>query len=286
MSKCILALTFWLLASLAHAAIVVDQLQPPAWVERGAQRTPLQPGMPLMNDDVVATGAGARLLLRMSEGSTVKLGEQARLQLDSLESNKPGVFSAGINVLAGAFRYTTAATAKLLNRDVNVKVAAITVGIRGTDIWGKSDHEKDLVCLLDGKIEVSAAGEPPILLTEPLAFYIAPKNAKPLPVDKVPVEKLAVWGQETEIAAGRGVIAAAGRWQVMVSKATDQAAALKDYDTIRGLGYAAEIQPGNGRYTVRIRRFSSQADAQFAADQLRVAGFAEARASGPAKPHK
>ena len=65
-----------LLAS-AQPAAVVEGVQMPAWVERGGQRQPIVPGMVLQPGDVIQTGPGSRLLVRMSERSLVKLSLSA-----------------------------------------------------------------------------------------------------------------------------------------------------------------------------------------------------------------
>jgi hypothetical protein len=57
---------------------------------------------------------------------------------------------------ARRFSFTTGLLAKSsAQRDVKVKVNAITAGIRGTDVWAKSDSGGDLICLLEGNITVS-----------------------------------------------------------------------------------------------------------------------------------
>src|SRR5262245_15552367 len=67
----------------AHAApnAEVEAVQMPAWIERDGQRSPLEVGALLRNDDQIETGAAARVLLRLSDGSTVRLGENARFRL-------------------------------------------------------------------------------------------------------------------------------------------------------------------------------------------------------------
>ena len=36
----------------------------------------------------------------------------------------------------------------------------MTAGIRGTDLWGSSDAERDLVCLVEGRITVTHPRKP------------------------------------------------------------------------------------------------------------------------------
>jgi hypothetical protein len=75
-----------LVPSLLHAApmAVVESLQLPVWVEHNGIRAALAPGMILSGSDTVATGAGARILIRMADGSHIKLGENATLRMTDL----------------------------------------------------------------------------------------------------------------------------------------------------------------------------------------------------------
>ena len=41
-------------------------------------------------------------------------------------------------------------------RDVNVRVEQVTIGVRGTDFWGRSRDARQIVCLIEGAIEVGA----------------------------------------------------------------------------------------------------------------------------------
>ena len=69
---------------LAAQTLIVEGVVSPAWVERGGKREPLIIGMTLNDKDRVHTGPGSRALLRMAEGSAVKLGENAILAVDDL----------------------------------------------------------------------------------------------------------------------------------------------------------------------------------------------------------
>lgn len=48
----------------AAAAAMVEGVQMPAWVERGAERIPLAPGMELKTGDQLNTGAGSRVVVK------------------------------------------------------------------------------------------------------------------------------------------------------------------------------------------------------------------------------
>ena len=72
----------------ADSGATVDAIQMPAWYDRDGKTYPLKPGVKLYSGDVVRTGKNSRALLRMNEGSAVKLGEDAILNLSSLAPAK------------------------------------------------------------------------------------------------------------------------------------------------------------------------------------------------------
>src|SRR5438045_182704 len=90
----------------AQPAAVLEGVQMPAWVERDGRRTPATPGMELKAGDQLRTGAGSRLLVKLSEGSSVKLGENGSLRVAELAPAKD-IFKGALAVLEGAFRFTT-----------------------------------------------------------------------------------------------------------------------------------------------------------------------------------
>lgn len=267
----------------AAPAAMVEGVQMPAWVERAGigavRRLPLAPGMELRGGDELRTGVGARVYVKLAEGSLVKLGENASLRILEVAPERGGFFKAALHVLEGAFRFTTDLLAKERRRQVSIRVATVTAGIRGTDLWGKSVPDKQVVCLIEGKIEVGAEGEAPVLMDEPRQFYQRVKG-ETQPVGFVDPTQLAQWAQETEIAEGRGAARSGGRWKVTLARADTQKAALEVYDRLRDAGYAAEIFPvkagGGHDYLVRISHLATQADAEALAAQLRgTAGVQE-----------
>ncbi|HVC13125.1 MAG TPA: FecR family protein [Burkholderiales bacterium] len=258
-------------AAAAVPAAVVEGVQMPAWVERDGARAPLAPGMALHSGDRLSTGAGARLLLRLGEGSSVKLGENAGLTLERIGRERDGVFGAALRVLQGAFRFTTAVIAKHRRRDVRITLHTVTAGIRGTDVWGRSTEPKQIVCLIEGRVEVQPQGERAITMDQPLQFYQR-EHGKSQPLASVSRAQLAKWAAETEIERGAGAALRGGRWQVTLLAADTQAAALAVYDRARAAGYAAEIHPQRAalrwRYEVRIRHLRSKTDAVTLATRL------------------
>jgi hypothetical protein len=255
----------------AQSAAVIDGVQMPAWVERDGRKVPVVPGMQLKAGDKLTTGAGSRLQVRLAEGSVVKLGENGSLQLKELEPSKT-LFKAALGVLEGAFRFTTDLAAKSRRRDVSISVATVTAGIRGTDVWGKSAPDRQIVCLIEGKVEVAGPNETPYTMDQPRQFYRREKGVTQA-VGLVEEAQLGEWAKETDIEKGKGAARRGGKWKVNLLSAPKQNAVLDVYDQVRAAGYGAEIFPtmaGEKRvYVVRINGLPSKAEAQALADRLK-----------------
>jgi hypothetical protein len=251
----------------------VQAVQMPAWLQRGENKTPLRVGSELRNGDTLITGANARIYVHTADGSTVKLGENASLTLDGLSQQNAdqSLFSAVLSVAKGAFRFTTSSLAKLKAREVTVKVAGATVGIRGTDVWGKDGSEQGVVCLIEGKISVTGADSKDFVMDQPLSFYKMPKGEAPLPVAPVDPEQLKKWATETDIGLPASQIG--GVWKVDLLTLPDQSSAFSAYDQWRAAGYDARLLPvakdGGWTYKLRIIQLSSRAEAQKLAEQLK-----------------
>lgn len=253
---------------------VVDSVQMPAWLERRGVVQPLEPGMVLRNRDRVLTGGGARVLIALAEGSAVKLGEQAQLDVNALGRRDGGVFTAALDVTRGALRFTSGVFAKPRSpRAVNVRLATITAGIRGTDLWGKSDDERDVLCLLEGRIGVFHPLDEAREMSEPMSLYVAAKDAAPAAPSQTDGESVAAWLAQTEIEPGSGYARRGGLWKVELASAATSADALALYDLARAAGYAARIKPRRGdadgyRYSIRVGRLPSSVEARALAEKL------------------
>ncbi len=283
----LIAVAMLLPLQLAAAALpnaVVEAVQMPAWVERGGASIPLAPGMELRDRDRLRTGAKSKLLLKMREGSSVRLGENGTLLLDKMAEGEDRVFAAALNVLRGAFRFTTDVLRAQRRRNINITIATVTAGIRGTDVWGKAAPDKDIVCLIEGKIEVQRGEERAFQMDQPLSFYIAPRGAPAQPVAPVDPKQLEIWSAETQIAPGAGAARRGGHWKVIAASVDTQADALRLYDTLRAAGYAAGILPVSLAekliYEVRLVQLPSKAEAEALAGAIRgKMGVAEPRVS-------
>ena len=245
---------------------VVEAVQYPAWLERGGNAVPLTPGTQLQAQDRLRTGGNARVQLKLPEGSAVKLGENAQFVFEKVEDK--GIFRATLSVLSGAFRFTTDALRKSQKRDIAIKVQNVTAGIRGTDLWGKSTGERDLVCLLEGKISVGAEGHPTVTLDQRLDFYQKPRGGEPA-VAKVDENQIAAWSQETEIAANGPAARAGGKWTVRVATYRARAGALYLNRVLRANGYPSEVVPFEKLHAVQVTGLAGEDEARALMANLR-----------------
>ena len=261
-------------ASWAAAPATVELVQAPAWVDRDGRTLPLAAGMELRSGDLVRTGDGARAYLMLAEGSRVKLGEAARFGLHTRSMQPQKTFRGALDVIAGAFRFTTAKLKKSVPRDVAIRVGTATIGIRGTDVWGKTDKDGDLVALLEGKIEITRAGQA-TEMSQAMTYYDAPRG-RGAEVKSLDPESFARLARQTDIVAGDGAAGSKGKWTLLAGSAASQEAALEIYDQAQDAGFAARIRPravedGGWRYEVAVGRYASAADAAVAAARLKAA---------------
>jgi FecR-like protein/sporulation related protein len=241
----------------------VEAVQYPAWLERGGHKVPLLPGIALQARDTLRTGANARVQLRLGEGSAVKLGENAQFVIERAES--AGAFCAALSVIAGAFRFTGQAVRR---REIAIKVRNMTLGIRGTDVWGKSTEERNLACLIEGSISVAAEGHPTVTLDKPLDFYQRVRGGAP-EVSRVDPKQLEEWARETEIAKDGGAARAAGKWRVVAAVFEGRDRALQFSRSLRARGYPSEVAKVDAKFAVQVPGLASEADARSLMGNLR-----------------
>ena len=231
--------------------------------------------MALAEADVVETGKGGRLIIQLADGSFVKLGEEARLALVSLreEDGPQGTLSGLLNVVKGAFRYTAGALGRMVRRDIQVNIASTTLGIRGTDVWGRSKDGATTVCLIEGKITLNHPVRGEFIMDQPLSFFVAPREGEPQPVGPVDPEKLKQWSAETDLDLGRGVILPGGGWIVQLGSHKTEAAARKIEKRLRAAGVPVEFTSVQLKdrtfHRLRVSNFDTQQDAKYFADKAR-----------------
>jgi hypothetical protein len=266
------ALFFPVFTSLAAQ---IDALQVPAWVERSGERLPARAGMALAESDVVETGKGGRLIIQLTDGSFIKLGGETRLALTALrEQETPQSMLTGmLNVATGAFRYTTGTSGRVTQRELLVQIASTTLGIRGTDVWGRNKDGGTIVCLIEGAIILNNPARGEFSMDQPLTFFVAPRDGEPLPVAPVDPGELKQWLAETDLDLGRGVILTGGGWIVQLGSHNNEPAARAVEKRLLNAGIPVDFTTVQLKdrtfHRLRVGGFDTQQDAKYFADKLR-----------------
>lgn len=253
--------------------VTISGLQLPAWIERDGTTQAAYVGMQLQTSDVLKLGAQGKALLDLPEGSVVKLGNNSVFELTEFyqENADQTLFTGALNMLAGVFRFTTTNRSAALQRNIDIRTTTSTVGIRGTDLWGQSDPERDFVVLIEGKIEVAKIGQAPVFMTTPLSIYDMPKSS-PAQLGSIDMPTLLQFAPLTELDHGQGVLKSQGQYAVVLQSTLGEASAISLTQQFNQLGYPADVvQASLDQQTwhrVIINRFASLADAVSFAESI------------------
>ena len=245
---CLLLLFLWPLPMLADSLVAVNGLNYPVWMERQGQREALSPDMALMDGDVVITGASGRVWLSMADGSVVKLGQSATFRIDSVDYDRQqdrDIMTATLNVIKGAFRFTTSffKPRRKTPHQVNIKIGAITAGLRGTDIWGRSSDSEDFVTLLEGSVMIEAEGEGRAVLSQPLTLYVKKRGRPADPLGRVQEQQVPILAAETELSEQLGIVDAKGRYELVLLSSRNEIGILRQQRRIRQQGFYVHTVP-------------------------------------------
>jgi hypothetical protein len=132
------------------AAGTVTRLKGSAVAMQDAVPRPLKVGERVRKGDVISTGKGARLEMRMLDDAVMTLGEKTIfIVIDYvIGGNEP---NAAMRLLQGAFSAVSGEMMKTAAATFTVETEVATIGIRGTTFWGGMLDGVFQVALLDGK---------------------------------------------------------------------------------------------------------------------------------------
>jgi len=145
----------------------------------------LTTGDKVFRNETLNTAAQARAELRLSDQTSLVLGENAEVRLDEFVYDEKG--SATLNLVTGALRFVSSVQGHPGKLTLRTPVA--TIGIRGTDFWVGPIDGVYGVLLLTGNVEVSNPAGTVTLDTPRTGTLIsgpdvAPGDAVPWPNDR------------------------------------------------------------------------------------------------------
>jgi hypothetical protein len=151
---------FWSLAVVPTEAADDDiagqvvRLQGAAVAMQDAVPRPLKVGDKVLRGDVISTGKGARIELKMIDDAVMTLSEKTVfVVIDYIASGpKP---TASMRLLEGAFAAASGKIPQLASAGMRIETETSTIGIRGTTFWGgKLDGNFQIALLSKGSITV------------------------------------------------------------------------------------------------------------------------------------
>jgi hypothetical protein len=265
--------------------LVVDAVQMPAWSTRNGQRVPLSAGDTVSTAHEVETAAGAALVLRLPEGSVIRLGQKTRLgitQLDVGTQEGRTAVRSDLKLFEGFFRFATSAVAKVVGqRQINVTVRTATIGIRGTDFWTMTDPAHDAACVFEGRVDVSTQEQGELTLDKPTAFWARFFDQPVRPVGQATPEQLNTFLKSTELQPGQGIAVVDGTWAVQALVTADARQALDLSNRLRAVGYPARLHsrttPQSQWHEVLILQLATEADARAVLERIKEVDGVSAR---------
>ena len=133
----------------------VSRLRGECVVLRGTNRVTLSEGAVVEHLDELETGADARLEVTLLDDTKLTLGEKAKIKVDSFVFDpNASKGEAVLQVVKGAFRFTTGKIGGMADKNVTVKTGFATLAVRGTDFWAGPIDGSNGVLLLTGNVEV------------------------------------------------------------------------------------------------------------------------------------
>ncbi len=131
----------------------VTRLKGSAVAMQDALPRALKVGDKILRGDVISTGAGARLEMKMLDEAVMTLGEKTIfVVIDYIAQGEP---NAAVRLLQGAFSAVSGDMMKIAGARFTVETETATIGIRGTTFWGGT---------LDGVFEVALLAGPAVIV--------------------------------------------------------------------------------------------------------------------------
>lgn len=109
-------------------------------------------GENVVRDEIVKTSQDSVAKLVLTDSSNLSIGPNSTVKLDKfVAAGDSNYGKATINVLKGAFRFTTGHFDK---RAYEVKTGVATIGVRGTIYEGRAEPQRTILNVLEGAVRV------------------------------------------------------------------------------------------------------------------------------------
>ncbi len=131
----------------------VELVQGKVSVRNGSTATAAKAGTVIAKGDRVLTEQNARAVLKLLDGTSMILGENAELAIDDYVFVKSSGLAL-VELAKGALRFATGKIGKLQDKRIEVRTPAATLAARGTEFWVGPIDGGTGVLLLKGQVDV------------------------------------------------------------------------------------------------------------------------------------
>lgn len=168
----------------------VDRARGPAVIKRAILERPARAGRAVLFQDVLETGAAARLYVTFDDGSRLMMGDESRLTVDEMVY-EPGKTGRGALMLSrGVFRMVSGQVNKVAGGTLSVITPVAHIGVRGTDFWGEQTAARLLLALLgDGELTVTTE-HGTVILRQPNTAVEIERGQAPGPVFELSAQQV------------------------------------------------------------------------------------------------
>ena len=145
-------------AAARQAVGVVTRVQAAAEAVYESEARGLAERSPVLFDDLLQTGAAARLQATLADGTEITLGEMAEILIDAFvydPESGDGVLE--LRVVEGAFLFVGGKLEELAGARVEIATPVAILGVRGTTVWGGPIDGGYGVLVLDGTVTVTTS---------------------------------------------------------------------------------------------------------------------------------
>lgn len=131
---------------------MIDDLRGEAFAEQGSDRRKLSAKGEVYVGDLVTTGSGALMVLKLGEATTIRLGSQARLKIDRYLAEAGGEF----DLQAGHLMFER--RGKPATEGITFRSAYGLLAVRGTRFFAGPNRGQFALLVGEGLVQVSAGG--------------------------------------------------------------------------------------------------------------------------------
>lgn len=278
--RIIATLYFIFCTTMAHAATVYE-LQPPSWLIRDGERSPLVTGMQLQAGDRVVAGEQSRIELRFGDDLRFRLGNEGEAVLvDDLEPSESGSVRGNLSLIHGPAR---------IRSDANNHRIRVSVGNEALELEGRGDvafdNESNIfsACLFNGRANITPSDKnpTPLKLGNVGRCYVRDGEKPPREV-QLKSAQLKELRELTEDVVRRPTVRVGSEWAVRLIPSRSEITAAQLTEFVTYAGYPVQLTiVGDGeniRFQPIIHDFMSERGATQMMEELKQsygAGFAK-----------